>query len=217
LVDEGVGHPIAGSTTLRQTLFQRSLEPMLICDTDRRCVDANVASCLFLRSPRETIIDSRLDALVPPEQRADSDARWASVRARAGAARLVRVADELAMPDGTRVAATLSVAGILPDRQLVVIDFQADPLTAEASPRVARALTDREREILKLVAVGNTGIEIAAELYLSPATVQTHVNNALLKLNARNRTHGIAIAITTREIDFESPELLNVADCSLLR
>jgi len=63
-------------------------------------------------------------------------------------------------------------------------------------------LTKREREILALVALGKTGLEIAAQLFVSPSTVQTHMVNTLVKLGARNRAHGIAIALQTGELDF---------------
>jgi DNA-binding CsgD family transcriptional regulator len=194
---------------LRQPLFQRSLDPILICDASRRCVDVNIAACLFLRSPRERLLRSRIDALAPPELRSVWDARWPSFAAPGTPSRLSAVTDELAMPDGTRVAATLSVASIDRDRQLVVIGFATTRArTGDAdgpSSSAGRALTERERQVLTLVALGNTGPEIAAELYLSPATVQSHVNNALLKLNARNRSHGIAIAMSTGEIDVGVP------------
>lgn len=65
-------------------------------------------------------------------------------------------------------------------------------------------LTKREREILTLVALGNTGVEIASRLFLSPATVQTHVVNALIKLGAKNRAHGITLAIQANELDLET-------------
>lgn len=66
-------------------------------------------------------------------------------------------------------------------------------------------LTDREREVLSLVAQGKTGAKIATQLFLAPTTVQTHVNNALVKLGARNRVHGVAIALQSGEIDIDDP------------
>ncbi|HLU52583.1 MAG TPA: response regulator transcription factor [Acidimicrobiia bacterium] len=54
-------------------------------------------------------------------------------------------------------------------------------------------LTDREREILALVAAGKSNIEIADELYLSPATVKTHVNRTMTKLGVHDRA-GLVIA-----------------------
>jgi DNA-binding NarL/FixJ family response regulator len=55
-------------------------------------------------------------------------------------------------------------------------------------------LTDREREIMALVATGLTNDEIASQLHLSPLTVKTHVSRAMLKLGARDRAQLVVIA-----------------------
>jgi DNA-binding NarL/FixJ family response regulator len=55
-------------------------------------------------------------------------------------------------------------------------------------------LTDREREIVALVAKGLTNDGIAAKLYLSPLTAKTHVNRAMTKLGARDRAQLVVIA-----------------------
>lgn len=57
------------------------------------------------------------------------------------------------------------------------------------------ALSAREREIIELLADGLTGEEVAERLVLSTETVKTHIRNALNKLEARNRVHGVAIAL----------------------
>jgi PAS domain S-box-containing protein len=60
----------------------------------------------------------------------------------------------------------------------------------------ASTLTDREREVVSLVALGSTGREIADELHISHDTVRSHVRNAMTKLGARSRAHLVAKALS---------------------
>jgi DNA-binding NarL/FixJ family response regulator len=55
-------------------------------------------------------------------------------------------------------------------------------------------LTDREREVLSLIARGMCNREIAGELYLSQATVKTHVARVLRKMGLRDRTQAVVAA-----------------------
>jgi DNA-binding NarL/FixJ family response regulator len=55
-------------------------------------------------------------------------------------------------------------------------------------------LTDREREVLALVAYGLSNEEIAERLHLSPLTVKTHINRAMAKLGVRDRAQLVVIA-----------------------
>ncbi|MEU6413604.1 response regulator transcription factor [Microbispora sp. NPDC046933] len=55
-------------------------------------------------------------------------------------------------------------------------------------------LTEREREVLALVGTGMTNDEIAARLYMSPATAKTHVSRTMTKLHARDRAQLVVIA-----------------------
>jgi len=55
-------------------------------------------------------------------------------------------------------------------------------------------LTEREREIVRLVADGMSNDEIAAHLVLSPATVRTHVSRSIVKLQARDRAQLVVFA-----------------------
>jgi DNA-binding NarL/FixJ family response regulator len=56
-------------------------------------------------------------------------------------------------------------------------------------------LTERELEVLRLVAEGHTNQEIAAVLIISPTTVKTHVQNILQKLDVSDRTQAAVYAV----------------------
>jgi DNA-binding NarL/FixJ family response regulator len=61
-------------------------------------------------------------------------------------------------------------------------------------PERKRSLTPREAEVVGLLAEGLTGEEIAERLFLSPATVRTHIRNAMDRLGARTRAHLVTLA-----------------------
>lgn len=64
-------------------------------------------------------------------------------------------------------------------------------------PAALEMLTDREREVLALVADGLSNAEIAEHLVVSPATSKTHVSRIMAKLNARDRAQLVMIAYET--------------------
>lgn len=61
-------------------------------------------------------------------------------------------------------------------------------------------LSVREREILGLIAAGDSGAQIAEALVLSPETVRTHIRNAMSKLGASSRAQAVALAFQRNEI-----------------
>jgi DNA-binding NarL/FixJ family response regulator len=63
-----------------------------------------------------------------------------------------------------------------------------------------KALSNRESEILGLLADGLTGEEIAKRLVLSPETVRTHIRNAMEKLGAKTRTEAVVKGLETGEV-----------------
>lgn len=75
--------------------------------------------------------------------------------------------------------------------KLMQVITQGGPARGEQ----AEALTDREREILQLMARGAANKEIAAQLFISENTVKTHVSNLFQKLGARDRTEAVTRAL----------------------
>ncbi|MGK5632469.1 response regulator [Streptomyces sp. URMC 123] len=65
---------------------------------------------------------------------------------------------------------------------------------AAASSRATESLSAREREVLELVARGTSNREIAAELFISEATVKTHLTHVYAKLGAKDRAAAVATA-----------------------
>jgi DNA-binding NarL/FixJ family response regulator len=76
----------------------------------------------------------------------------------------------------------------------LIAEFVSRPDGKVVSPSSLPLLTDREREVVALVAAGLSNEEIAHELYVSPATARTHVSRAMIKLNARDRAQLVVLA-----------------------
>ena len=72
--------------------------------------------------------------------------------------------------------------------------FVDQPPPARARPRELDELTDREQDVLLRLARGRSNTEIARELFLSEATVKTHVAHVLRKLGLRDRIHAVVYA-----------------------
>ena len=107
-----------------------------------------------------------------------------------GAVRTVAAGDALLAPSATRRLLE-HVVRRLPEKPKL--------------PAAYGELTDREREILLLIALGLSNAEIAQKLYLSPGTVKSHVSHVLLKLDLRDRVQAVILAYETGLINAGAP------------
>jgi DNA-binding NarL/FixJ family response regulator len=76
----------------------------------------------------------------------------------------------------------------------LIEEFVSRPAPGSGMPAEISGLTDRELEVLKLVARGLSNAGIASTLFLSEATVKTHVTHILAKLHVRDRVQAVVLA-----------------------
>jgi len=187
-----------GWSGLFSAAFSQSRNAMLLLDADRRLRDVNGAYLRMLGYRRAELIGRPIwdfikgGPLATEEQwrgllgqgRFDGDATMTT--ATGGTVR-VHWGATVEVVTGRRmvlfVALTTSLAGA---------HFRRRP--ARESD-VLRPLSDREREILYLIALGHTSPEIADQLHITHNTVRTHARNAMEKTGARSRAHLVAKAL----------------------
>ena len=80
----------------------------------------------------------------------------------------------------------------------LIEELAARPEGDRPAPPRLDVLTEREREVLALVARGLSNAEIGAELFVSPATAKTHVSHVMTKLDARDRAQLVVIAYESK-------------------
>lgn len=183
------------------TVFERTRNAMLLLDSERVIVDANPAFAALLGYARSELIDTSVFDLIPADEHDDVRAAWEVLRTE-GERLHTRT---LIASDGRRIDVQYaSVLSEVPDRGpmgvYVAIDAAAQPEELEEEPPSANvpSLTQREHEVVQLVALGKTGGEIAAELGVSPETIRTHVRNAMAKTGTRTRAQLVATAFAER-------------------
>jgi PAS domain S-box-containing protein len=177
--------------------FTHSRNAMVLLDGNRRHVDANGAYVKLLGYRRTELLGLPIYRLVVGGPLA-SPAEWKAALATyqfTGEA-------ELWATDGSSVAVQYAAtAEVVTGRRLVLFVALSSSrwgprfrrtLPSEQEPR---KLSNRELEIVRLVALGSTGPEIADELRIAHNTVRTHTRNAMEKVGARSRAHLVAKAL----------------------
>jgi DNA-binding NarL/FixJ family response regulator len=99
---------------------------------------------------------------------------------------------------GQRTPLTLHLDHHAIEGLMSALGRRSDLSGPRALPRELSRLTDRELTVLRAMATGATNAEIAEELFLSVATVKTHVARVLAKLGLRDRTQAVVFAYESR-------------------
>ena len=107
---------------------------------------------------------------------------------------LVKNSEPAELARGVRAAATGEALLSPGATRRLIGDYAARAKRAPAAVSGLDQLTDRERQVLVLVAEGLSNADIAARLVVSPLTAKTHVSRILGKLGARDRAHLVVIA-----------------------
>lgn len=189
-------------------VFENSRVPMTMADNNRWHVAANGPARLLFRLTGAEILQTRIDDVTPPHKFPILQDRWARLMTDGAVAGPY----DIVFPDGSQLSIVYcALANALPGQHLIVflpaawsMEELAEHESAATQP-LSRSLTEREKEVLSLIAAGADRQEIADELTISVATVRTHVRNLLRKLGARNRAHAIALATQHGLIELPSP------------
>jgi DNA-binding CsgD family transcriptional regulator len=174
-------------------VLSSSQHAVLLADDNRRYVAANDRACELLCIERDRLLELRIDDMTPGRLRGGVEAHWQRfLRAGLDSGRyeLQRPGDE---PLQVNFAAVANVVPGLHLSIMVPAGEQTDGFTLSA----------REREVLQLTAGGQRTQDIAALLFLSPATVESHVRNAMKRLGTRTRAHAVAVALARGEISLD--------------
>jgi PAS domain S-box-containing protein len=170
-------------------VFEEAPEVMLLIGDDRVFLAGNRRARELLCVTPDELRAMRIDDIAGD----GIEERWAAFRETGEQESSVVVRAR----DGTEHDAELRArADFEPGRHLAILRPVAPPRSLERGK-----LSAREREVLRMLAAGATASEIAATLFLSRATVATHVRNAMIKLGAHTRIEAVVIALRTGEID----------------
>ena len=182
-----------GWSGLFQDAFRRSGNPMVLTDAHRIVVDVNNAFARLLGRRRDALIGRPIyefvaDPAATPEE-------WREVLSQEE----VTGEANLLCADGSTIRVQFAAhPETVTGRQLVLFvalsvsrwgRYFRRPADAEGSPG---ELSERELDVIRLIAMGSSGPEIAEELHISHNTVRSHAKNAMERVGARSRAQLVA-------------------------
>ncbi len=173
-------------------VFARSSNPILLLDESRRFLNVNDSALALLGRERADLIGTPVVESIRADEREQAAREWEEFL-RSGEYSGGRV---LVRPDGSEVAIDFAARLAVVEGARVavyVITLEVDAGQAPAAISAAgMLLSEREREVVTLIALGRDTREIAGELHISPETVRTHVRNSMAKLGVRTRAQLVA-------------------------
>lgn len=186
--------------------FDAAAIGMALCAVDGRWLKVNRSLCELVGYDQDELLQMRFQDVTHPD---DIDADLALVEALfAGEIPSYRLDKRYVRRDGRIVPIHLSVS-LVRDAAGAPAYSVAQILSRGGEPASGRCpLTAREREVLALLAGGETSAAAAERLGIGDETVQTHVRRAMRKLPARTRTEAVAIALSAGWLE---PDALPVA------
>jgi PAS domain S-box-containing protein len=179
-------------------LFESSSSAIALLDEEGRFVEVNNAAVKLLGRSRGEFLGRRTPelGLLRPSDLEGSESEWQTfVRSGARSARRI-----LVRPDGSEVEVEIEGRMAVVGGRRLAISVVTPPVdvwpSVKSGSRPEPTLTDREREVVTLIALGRTTPQIANELYISEATVNSHVGNAMSKLGTSTRAQLVATALS---------------------
>lgn len=186
---------------LLDALLERSSAAVLIVDGDRNYIECSAEACRLLSFSREELLEMKIEDITPDEQKSDVQEAFAAFLQSGNMAGDYIVQSKEGEDLLLHYSATANILPGVHISYMTPSESKDEELDQDVLAR--EELSSREREVLTLLALGETNQTIAKKLHLSPETVRNYTRSARLKLGAKSRSHAIALAVAAKELDLE--------------
>ncbi|MBV8431615.1 MAG: PAS domain S-box protein [Solirubrobacterales bacterium] len=194
------------------SVFERSHIPMALVDRELRFVAVNDAASALYQYPRQEVIGRQAGTHFVGGRSSSASHEWQKLLRKnelygerviahpSGRSLRVSYAAHGTEVNGRWLALFVTLSAKLEPHGIELIKAAhpgAGGGAAASDPgrQQAGSLTAREREVVRLVSLGRSTPQIASDLGLSPATVRSHVRNAMVKVGAHTRAQLVALVI----------------------